>query len=252
MRTNRVRDIWEAGGNVVNGWLASSCSYSAEVMAVQGFDSIGVDLQHGMIDYNQSIAILQAISGHQPTPLARIPWNDPTWIMKVLDAGALGLICPMVNSAEEAAAFVGACRYPPRGFRSFAGVRGPLYVGSDYRKVANELIVTLPMIETKEALDRIEEIVKVEGVDAVYIGPSDLALGLGFDPVADPVEKVVLEAIEHIRRVAVDAGVKPCIHSAGGDHARRLFQQGFRLCSISNDMRLMSIGATSEIKAARA
>lgn len=251
MRTNKVRDIWNAGGNVVNGWLASSSSYSAEIMASLGFDSVGLDLQHGMVDFDQALPILQAISVQAPTPLARIPWNDPVWIMKVLDAGALGLVCPMVNSAAEAEHLVQAMRYPPRGFRSFASVRGPLYMGPDYAKQANDTVIAFAMIETKTALDNIEEIVKVEGLDAIYIGPSDLALGIGHDPIPDPTEKAVLDAIEHVRRVAAEAGVMPCIHTAGGEHARRCFEQGFRLCTIANDVSLMRKAATAEIGLAR-
>ncbi|MDF1720622.1 MAG: aldolase/citrate lyase family protein [Minwuia sp.] len=252
MRTNKVRDIWNAGGNVVNGWVASASSYTAEIMAAQGFDSVGVDLQHGMIDFNQAVAMLQAISVQEATPLARIPWNDPTWIMKTLDAGALGLVCPMVNTAEEAAQFVGASHYPPLGFRSFANVRGPLYAGADYRARSRELVVTLAMIETKTALDNIEEIVQVEGLDAVYIGPSDLAIGLGHEPVGDPTEPEVLEAIAHIRRVAEAAGVMPTIHTAGGDHAKRCFGEGFRLCTLANELRFIMDGAQLQISKARA
>ncbi|PJK28783.1 HpcH/HpaI aldolase family protein [Minwuia thermotolerans] len=251
MRTNRVREIWNAGGNVVNGWLASSSSYSAEIMASLDFDSVGVDLQHGMIDFDQALPILQAISVQPATPLARIPWNDPVWIMKVLDAGALGLICPMVNTAAEAEHLVQAMRYPPHGFRSFASVRGPLYMGPDYAKNANDTVIAFAMIETRTALDNIAEIVSVEGLDAIYIGPSDLALGIGHPPAPDPTEREVLEAIEHVRRTAVDAGVVPCIHTAGGDHAKRCFEQGFRLCTIANDVSLMRKAATAEIALAR-
>lgn len=251
MRTNKVRDIWNAGGNVVNGWLASASTYSAEILASLDFDSVGVDMQHGMVDFNDGLHMLQAISAQPATPLARIPWNDPVWIMKVLDAGALGLICPMVNTREEAEHLVQCMRYPPQGFRSYAGVRGPLYMGANYGKIANDTVISFAMIETKSALDNIEEICKTELLDALYIGPSDLALGLGYDPLPDPTEKEVLEAIEEIRKVAVDNGVVPCIHAAGGDHAKRLFDQGFRLCTIANDVSLMRKAATAEIGLAR-
>lgn len=251
MRTNRVRDIWNAGGNVVNGWCASASTYSAEIMASLDFDSVGVDMQHGLIDYNQGVHMLQAISVQKATPLARIPWNDPVWIMKTLDAGALGLICPMVNTGAEAEHLVQCMRYPPHGYRSFAGVRGPLLFGPDYAKQANDLVIAFAMIETGSALENIEEICSTEGLDAIYIGPSDLALGIGHAPVPDPTEPEVLEAIEHIRRVAVDKGVIPTIHTASGDHAKRCFGQGFRLCTISNEVSLMRKAATAEISDAR-
>ena len=130
-------------------------------MAAQGWDSLTIDLQHGLIDYQVAVGMLQAISGGPTTPLVRIPWLDPAIIMKLLDAGAYGVICPMINSAEETERFVAACRYPPAGIRSFGPLRARLYAGSDYFKEANRTILAIAMIETHSALEHLDEILSV-------------------------------------------------------------------------------------------
>ena len=148
-------------------------------MAHQGFDSLTIDMQHGVVDYQVAVSMLQGISTPGVIPLARVPWNDPARLMKILDAGAYGVICPMINTAQEAEAMVQACKYPPRGFRSWGPVRASLYAGSDYGDHANDDIIVMPMIETAEALKNLDDILSVDGVDAIYVGPSDLTLALG-------------------------------------------------------------------------
>jgi 4-hydroxy-2-oxoheptanedioate aldolase len=132
VRANRLREIWKKGEAVVNGWLSIPSSFSAEVMAHQGFDSLTVDMQHGVVDYQVAVTMLQAISTTSAIPLARVPWNDPARLMKILDAGVYGVICPMINTREEAEALVRACKYAPRGFRSWGPVRASIYAGADY------------------------------------------------------------------------------------------------------------------------
>ena len=171
MRENTVKSIWAKGGVVVNGWLSIPSSFSAEVMAHQGFDSLVVDMQHGVVDYQTAVTMLQAISTTGVIPFARVPWNDPAHIMKILDAGAYGIICPMINSRKEAEQLVRTCKYAPKGYRSFGPVRASIYAGSDYALHANDTIVVMPMIETKEAVQNIDEILSTPGVDAIYVGP---------------------------------------------------------------------------------
>ena len=202
MRENGIRKIWADGGVAVNGWLGIANSYSAEVMAHENFDSVTVDMQHGMVDFQAAVGMLGAISTVAPTPLARVPWNDPASIMKTLDAGAYGIVCPMINNKEEATRFVGACRYAPVGYRSFGPARGLLYGGADYAKYANETIITFAMIETQEALDNLDEIMSVDGLDAIYVGPSDLAISLGHPPLPVPTEPEVVTAIDTILTAA--------------------------------------------------
>src|SRR5215468_1357526 len=141
MRENKVHSIWKSGGSALNGWLTIPSSWSAEVMANQGWDSVTIDMQHGLIDYQMALGMLQAISTTQTTPLVRVNWNEPGIIMKMLDAGAYGVICPMLYTREQVEAFVGACRYPPKGYRSIGPTRASIYGGSDYLEHANETVL---------------------------------------------------------------------------------------------------------------
>jgi 4-hydroxy-2-oxoheptanedioate aldolase len=198
MRENLLRSLWQQGGYAVNGWLSLPAAFSAEVMAHQGWDSLTIDLQHGLIDYQSAVGMLQAISTTRTVPLVRVPWLDQAIIMKVLDAGAYGVICPLINSAAEAREFVAACRYPPAGIRSCGPIRANFYAGSDYIDHANRTILTMAMIETRAGLGNLEEILSIEGLDAIYVGPADLALALGCEPQLDPTEVKVVDTIEYI------------------------------------------------------
>ena len=214
MRENRLRTMWKNDQAVVNGWLAIPNSFSAETMAHQGWDSLTIDLQHGVIDYQAMVTMLQAISTTPTVPVVRVPWLEPGIIMKSLDAGAYGIICPMINSREDAQKLVAYTHYAPMGTRSFGPVRALLYGGADYPQHANETVVAFAMIETAQALDRLDDILSVEGLDAIYIGPSDLSLSLGCRPVFDDVDPPVQQAIEHIAARAKAHGVVCGIHTA--------------------------------------
>ncbi|MEO1471411.1 MAG: aldolase/citrate lyase family protein [Pseudomonadota bacterium] len=252
MRANRLREIWAAGGAAVNGWLSIPNGFSAETMAHQGWDSLTVDLQHGVIDYQAAVGMLQAISTTDTVPMVRAPWNEPGILMKLLDAGAYGLICPMVNSAEDARRLVAATRYPPLGSRSFGPIRGLLYGGPDYPVHANDTVVVLAMIETREGLAALDEILAVEGLDGVYIGPSDLSLALGCRPTFDDVDPPVVEAIDHVLARATAAGRIAAVHNMGPEAALARVAKGFRLVTIASDARLMAAGAKQVTETMRA
>ena len=164
---------------MLTAWLLGNSAYSAEVIANEAFDAVVVDMQHGIIDFQAAAELLQAISTKAPVPIARTPWNDPSPIMRLVDAGAYGIICPMVNNRAECEQFIAACRYPPLGERSYGPLRAMLYAGEDYYQHANDTIATIAMIETAAALDDLDGIMSVDGLDAVYIGPSDLSIALG-------------------------------------------------------------------------
>jgi 4-hydroxy-2-oxoheptanedioate aldolase len=251
MRESRVRTIWSQGGAVVNGWLAIANSYSAETMASAAFDAVTIDTQHGMVDFPDAVNMLAAMSAYAPTPLARVPWNDPAAIMKLLDAGAYGIVCPMINSREECERFIGACRYAPQGYRSFGPARGLLYGGSDYAAEANGTIAAIAMIETQQALDNLDEIMSTEGLDAIYIGPNDLAISLGNPPNPEPTAPNVKAAVDEILAAAKRHKVAAGIHCPSGASARDKIERGFQLVTIANDARLMAQAAGDEIKLAR-
>jgi 4-hydroxy-2-oxoheptanedioate aldolase len=251
MKANGVRKIWNEGGSVVNGWLGIPNSFSAEVLAHADFDSVTVDMQHGMVDFQAAVGMLQALSTTDVTPLARVSWNDPTPIMKTLDAGAYGIVCPMINSQEECERFVGACRYAPVGYRSYGPARAVFSAGSDYAAHANDEILAFAMIETRQAIDNLDAILSVPGLDAIYVGPNDLSISLGFPPSPDPSEPVVVEAIDQILAATLRHGKGAGIHCGSGDMAKRMMAKGFNFVTVMNDVRMMSIGAAQEIAAAR-
>lgn len=238
--------MWQQDGYVVNGWLSLPAPFSAEVMAHQGWDSLTIDLQHGLIAYESAVGMLQAISTTRTVPLVRVPWLDPGIVMKVLDAGAYGVICPMINSAMEAREFVAACRYPPAGTRSCGPIRAQIYGGPDYIAQANQTVITMAMIETRSGLDNLDEILSVEGLDAIYVGPSDLSLALGCEPQLDPTEAIVVEAIKHIVARAREKKVVPGIHTASPAYAQKMVQDGFQFVTLSSDIRLL-IAKASEV-----
>jgi 4-hydroxy-2-oxoheptanedioate aldolase len=217
-------------------------------MAHQGWDSLTIDLQHGLIDYQTAVGMLQAISTTRTAPLVRVPWLEPGIVMKVLDAGAYGVICPMINSAAEAREFVAACRYPPAGIRSFGPTRANIYAGPDYLANANRTIITMAMIETRSGLDSLDEILSTEGLDAIYVGPSDLSLALGCEPQLDTNEPIVVETIEHIVVQARKKNVVAGIHTASTGYAQKMIQLGFRFVTVSSDVRLLMAKASEVLK----
>jgi 4-hydroxy-2-oxoheptanedioate aldolase len=251
MRENTLKTIWTRGEAVVNGWLSIPSSFSAEVMAHQGFDSLTVDMQHGVIDYQTAVTMLQAISTTATIPLARVPWNDPALLMKTLDAGVYGIICPMVNTREQAEAMVQACKYPPRGFRSWGPVRASIYAGADYGDYANAEIVVMPMIETAEALKNLDDILSVDGVDAIYVGPSDLSLALGYKPRLDQTDAGVVEAQKKIVAACKKHGVAAGIHNNSAAYALQMIEQGYQFVTLGSDSRHLAVRAAEEVSVVR-
>jgi len=248
MRKNKLKKILSEGKAVINGWLQIPNSFSAEVMAHQGWDSLTIDMQHGVIDYPNALQMLQAISTTDVVPMARVNWNEPGQIMKILDAGSYGVICPMVSNRKEADNFVQACIYPPKGYRSFGPTRAQLYAGSDYSKYANEEILKFAMIETKEALDNLDQIMSTPGLNGIYVGPADLSLALGeepsFDkPENDPVYSVIMKILEHAKK----NNIIPGIHNMTPEYAQKMINKGFQLVTVMSDQRFISSGAKLSI-----
>ena len=252
MRENKVRTAWKSGGSVVNGWLAIPSSVSAEAMAHCGWDSITIDVQHGLVDYSDALPMLQAISTKDATPMARVPWLDAGYIMKMLDAGCYGIICPMINNRDEAERLVGACKYAPIGYRSFAGARNTIYGGPGFSpKAANETVLAIAMIETTEALENLDAIMSTPHLDGIYIGPSDLGLSMGREARIDQTDPVVVEAIDRIIAVAKKHGVAAGIHCGSPTYAAQMLDKGCQLVTIASEMALMQKAATEAVKTCR-
>ncbi len=251
-RENRLKRNLEAGAQAVNAWCSIPSSYVAEVVAHLGFDAVTIDLQHGASDYAAAFTMLQAISTGPAMPMVRVPWNDPALLMKLLDAGAMGVICPMINTAADARAFVGACRYPPMGYRSFGPNRAVQYAGADYWRSANREVLLLAMIETRQGVENLDDILAVEGLDGIYVGPGDLSLSYGADPSMRPTAPDVVAAIARICERTEAAGLIPAIHTDGPETARQRYGQGFRLVTLQSDVRYMVNGATAALSALKA
>ena len=250
MRENTVKRAWREGKVTFGAWLSVPSSFSAEVMAHQGFDWLCVDMQHGVIDYQAAITMLQTISATPTIPFVRVPWNEPGIIGKMLDAGAYGVIVPMVNSREEAERAVGACRYAPAGYRSFGPTRAAYYAGSDYFAHANDEIACIPMIETKRAVEDIDDILSVPGIDAVYVGPADLSLTLGLPPAPyhdEPsFEQARLAIAEGCRKHGIVAGM----HATAALAPKHL-EAGYRMITVSSDIAAMAGGAGRDLRSVR-
>ncbi len=250
----RIQRLWNSGQTVVCGWLLLPDALTAEVMANQGYDAVTIDLQHGLIGYQTALSMLQAMNGSSTVPFARVPWLDPAIIMKLLDAGILGIICPMINTAEEARKLASYVRYPPVGERSFGPARAGFIIDPAYGDKANDMIQCLAMIETAEGYQNVEEIVQVKGIDGVYIGPIDLTLGLyGNDlPIGiDREEPEMIEAIKRILDSAHSAGKKAGIHCGTPEYAARMADLGFDLVALSTDLGLFSSASKSSLEATR-
>ena len=248
----KLRDTWNDGRGAVNGWLSAPNPVIAEVTGKAGFDSVTIDLQHGLNDYQAALAMLQALAASDSTPMARVPWLEPGIVMKLLDAGALGIICPMVNTRADAERLVAYASYAPAGTRSFGPTRALLAYGADYIARANDTVITLAMVETAEALENVEAIAGTPGLTGVYIGPSDLALSMGHTPKLDPDEPVVVEAVGRILAACRDAGIRCGIHCLAPSYAKRMLGMGFDLVTLGSDIRIYSAACASAIAEARA
>jgi len=249
---NKLKARLKSGKACVNGWLAIPSGFSAEVMAKCGFDSVTVDLQHGVQDYLTMVQCFQAMNAHPVTPMVRVPWNEPGIIGKVLDGGAWGVICPMVNTPQEAKALADACLYPRAGKRSNGPIRAVMYgEASAYQSIANDEVLVIPMIETQEAIDNIDAILDVPGISGIYVGPSDLGLSLGLRPTLDREEPHVISIYEKLIEATGKRGRFAGIHNATGAYAARMIAMGFRFVTLLNDSGLMARAARGEIAVVR-
>jgi 4-hydroxy-2-oxoheptanedioate aldolase len=251
MATNPIREIWAGDRPAFGLWSVMPGTTGAEILAKAGADYVCVDQQHGVIDYGSMAPMFQAIRAGGAAPITRVLSNDPFLIMKALDAGSWGVIVPLVNSAEDAARAVSACRYPPQGIRSFGPVLAADVIGSRDPEELGGKVVCLVMVETREALERVGEIAATPGLDGIYIGPSDLALSLGLPPTLEIMEGEHAEAVERIREACHRNGIAAGIHSPSGEWARRHAEAGFDLITVASDAPLLRGAAGQEMATAR-
>ena len=248
---NPLKGAWSEDRTAFGLWTTVPGSIGAEILAGTGVDYVCVDQQHGVIGYDSMVPMFQAIRAEGATPITRVLSNDPFLIMKALDAGAWGVIVPLIGSAEDAARAVSACRYPPRGMRSYGPVRAAGVIGSrDPEELGGEVLCHV-MVETREGLERVEEIAATPGLDGIYIGPSDLALSLGLPPTLEIQEGEHAEAVERIRKACHGNGIAAGIHSPSGGWARKHAEAGFDMVTVATDAAILRDAALREVSAAR-
>lgn len=234
-----------ADGPAYGAWLALPDPVAAEIVAAAGFDYVCIDLQHGLADHAAMVGMLQAVARTDAVPLVRVPWLDPGWIGRALDAGARGVIIPMVNTPGQAEAAVRACRYPPAGERSFGPIRAAAVHGADHADVW-----CIPMIETRAAVEALDEILDVDGIDAVYVGPADLSLSYGLPPANDQSEPTWNAALATIVRACQSRGIVPGIHGTARLAPDRV-AAGFRFVTVFSDAGGLGAAAARDLAAAR-
>jgi 4-hydroxy-2-oxoheptanedioate aldolase len=241
---------WKSGDPAFGLWAGIPSSLTAELAAVAGYDYVCVDMQHGLSDEATMVSMFHATSAAGSVPLARLAWNEPWLIMRALDLGAAGVIVPLVGSRADAELAVRSCRYPPDGERSYGPIRAALVAGSSDPGKLGAAALCIVMIETRNGLDRLEEIAATPGLDGLYIGPSDLSLALGLEPPAigsQPLE----DAIARVLEVAHAHGLIAGMHCGGGAAARERAEQGFELITVAVDSSLFGSVVTRELAAAR-
>ena len=251
MAANPLKQVWEDGRAAFGLWSVVPGTIGAEILAAAGADYVCVDQQHGVIDYVSMAPMFQAIRGGGAAPITRVLSNDPFLIMKALDAGSWGVIVPLVNTAGDAASAVSACRYPPLGVRSYGPVLAAGVVGSRDPEELGGKVICLVMVETREALEKVDEIAATPGLDGIYIGPSDLALSLGLTPTLEIMEGEHAEAVRRIREACHEHGIAAGIHAPSGEWARRHAEAGFDLITVATDAPLLRAAAAQEMAAAR-
>jgi 4-hydroxy-2-oxoheptanedioate aldolase len=248
---NGLRALWAEGRPTLNGWLSIGNAFTAEIMAAQGYDSICIDIQHGALDYSAALPMLQAMRASGVVPLARVPWLEPGIVMKVVDAGAYGVICPMVNTASQAAEFVSYLRYPPLGQRSFGPTRANLSAGGNYAAEANGEILAFAMVETAEAMSNLDAIASTPGLDGIYVGPADLTFSLAqgrLAPAFDREEPEMIDALKRIVAACKKAGIRSALHCGTAEYAVRAISWGFDMTTVSGDSRLLAAAADASVR----
>ena len=252
MRTNKVKALWREGKAPTVAWLSTPDTYIAEVMANVGFDVLVLDMQHGMtIGPDRAGLWLQAVSTTDTVPIIRVPWNEPVFIQWVLDAGAYGVIVPLVNTRDEATKAGSACRYPPLGYRSVGPNRVRFYAGADYIQQANEEIICLVMVEDINTVAHVEELAEAPGIDGFYIGPADLAMSIGVAPMDYQGNARHAETCQKVLDVAKSHGLIAGVHCASPEEVVQRINQGFMFCPTVSDMGAIGAGANAGLQTVR-
>lgn len=246
-RAGHLRSKWSRGEAALGSWCSMPGAFGAELMATAGVDYVCIDQQHGLIDYPDMVEMLRAVEGRGAVPLTRVPANEPWLIGKALDAGIQGIIVPMVDSAADATRAVSGCRYGQGGVRSYGPLRSSMTMNSRDVDVLGGEVLCFVMVETREALNNLDAIAATPGLDGIYIGPADLALGLGLPPDLDKSESVHVAAVDSILAACRRHSIVPGIQCGSGKAARAQVDRGFRMVTFAKDSALLAAGLADEV-----
>lgn len=253
MRANHVRQRLAAGESSVGTWLSLPSPEAAEYVSKVGFDWLVADSEHNPMDIRTLAQMFAAMANSNTAPMVRIPWNTPEHFKRALDAGAWGIVVPMVNSREQAERAVDACRYHPQGSRSVGGGRHAMSFGADattYYQNANDNILLVLQIEHIDGVNNVDEIMSVPGVDACFIGPNDMAasMGLGLGVPLESDIPALEDAIAHVRETCARRGVAPGIHCSHADGVNQRMAEGFRFLAMASELRYTLAGLSGDLK----
>jgi len=252
-RPNSLKQRLVAGKKALGCWLGMASPIAAEMLALAGYDFLLIDNEHGPASLAESVGLLQAMSATPVTSVMRVPWNDPVYLKRALDIGVEGVMIPAIDTAEQAVQAVRACRYPPAGFRgsAYQVVRGASYgIGApDYRETAADNLLIICQIESKQAVDNIEAIAAVDGIDMLLIGPNDLAGTIG--RLGDLEHPDVMALVTRAERAIQASGKKLGSIAFAGRSFQQMFDHGYDLIAASTDMTLMREAALAEVRAHR-
>lgn len=232
-----------------NVFLKIPNTWTAEIMGEAGFDYITIDMQHGLIDFQSMLMMLQSLRHSPSSILVRSPWNDPSVLMHILDAGASGIICPMINSKEEALSFVNACLYPPDGYRSFGPIRAKLTGTFKTLEQSNKEVLTFAMIETEEAIKNLQAIASTENLRGLYVGPSDLSISLGLQGVADFTDPSLIAVLKEIVQTAQKYHLITATQVYDINHAKIAQDLGFDIVTPFDDSALLENSVKEKMQA---
>lgn len=249
--TNTMLGRLREGRSALGAWMFLREPLVATAAAGLDYDYVCIDMQHGLQDFGEVAQMLFATIAGSATPIVRTPSNEPGLVGRLLDAGALGVVFPMINTAADAELAVASCRYAPAGTRSLGPVGAGIRYGPEYVTRANGEVLAIPMIETKQAVGNLDEILSLDGVDVIYVGPADLSLSLGLAPGLDNAHADFDAAIEAIIDACARHGVVPGIHCSPELAAKR-YEQGFRMLSVGYDFGPVMAALRDDLATARA
>ncbi len=249
IKTNPVTDKLRAGQPSVGSWLSLCSPVAAESMAQIGWDWLVVDVEHSPVGFDTMVNCFRAVQLGGAVPMARVPWNDTVWIQRTLDAGALGLVVPMVNSVEDAKAAVGNMKFATRGQRSWGSSRVAPYIDGDYLDWANEHLAIIVMIETIQAVKSAEAIMAVDGVVGCFIGPNDLSLSMNLSRTDIGPGTAHEAAMQTVLQACKNTGKAAGKHCFSAVEVTERIGQGFQYLALLSDAGLMNQAASDTFKA---